>query len=66
LSRRIVDTVPVPAILAGGLSPENVAAAIAAVRPAGVDSKTLTDRADGPGKDLDRVRDFVAAAKITR
>jgi phosphoribosylanthranilate isomerase len=66
LSRRIVDEVGIPAILAGGLGPDNVAPAIAAVRPAGVDSKTRTDRADGTGKDLDMVRQFVAAARITR
>jgi phosphoribosylanthranilate isomerase len=63
LSRRVVDEVGIPSILAGGLSPENVVAAIAAVRPAGVDSKTATDRADGSGKDLDKVRAFVTAAK---
>ncbi|HZU91918.1 MAG TPA: phosphoribosylanthranilate isomerase [Stellaceae bacterium] len=63
ISRRIVETVAVPAILAGGLGPDNVAAAIRAVRPAGVDSKTRTDRADGAGKDLDQVARFVAAAK---
>jgi phosphoribosylanthranilate isomerase len=63
LSRRIVEEVGIPAILAGGLGPDNVAAAIAAVGPAGVDSKTLTDRAEGVGKDLDKVRAFVAAAK---
>jgi len=66
LSRRIVDSVGIPVILAGGLGPENVAEAIAAVRPAGVDSKTRTDRADGTSKDLERVREFVAAAKLTR
>jgi phosphoribosylanthranilate isomerase len=66
LSRRIVDDVGIPAILAGGLGPENVGAAIAAVRPAGVDSKTRTDRADGTGKDLAKVEAFVAAAKLTR
>ena len=66
LSRRIVEEVGIPAILAGGLGPANVAAAIAAVRPTGVDSKTLTDRADGTGKDLDKVRQFVAAAAVTR
>jgi phosphoribosylanthranilate isomerase len=65
ISRRIVDEVGVPAILAGGLDADNVAAAIAAVRPAGVDSKTKTDRDDGSGKDLDKVRRFVAAAKLT-
>jgi phosphoribosylanthranilate isomerase len=66
ISRRLVAVSPIPVILAGGLGPENVAAAIAAVRPAGVDSKTATDRPDGGGKDLDLVRRFVAAAKFTR
>jgi len=64
LSRRIVESVGIPAILAGGLGPENVARAIAAVAPAGVDSKTLTDKRDGTGKDLDKVRAFVAASKV--
>ncbi|HWD59835.1 MAG TPA: phosphoribosylanthranilate isomerase [Stellaceae bacterium] len=63
ISRRIVESVTVPVILAGGLGPDNVAAAIDAVRPAGVDSKTRTDRADGSAKDLDAVRAFGAAAK---
>jgi phosphoribosylanthranilate isomerase len=65
ISRRIVDEVSIPAILAGGLDADNIVAAIATVRPAGVDSKTKTDRADGRGKDLEKVRRFVAAAKIT-
>jgi phosphoribosylanthranilate isomerase len=68
ISRRIVELVRVPVILAGGLGPDNVAEAIRAVRPAGVDSKTGTDRpgphAPGPHpKDLDRVRRFHAAAQ---
>jgi len=66
LSRRIVDEVGIPVILAGGLGPENVAAAISAVRPAGVDSKTRTDRLDRTGKDLAKVHAFVAAAKLTK
>jgi phosphoribosylanthranilate isomerase len=63
ISRRIVAEVPIPAILAGGLGPDNVDRAISLVRPAGVDSKTRTDRADGGGKDLAAVARFVAAAK---
>jgi phosphoribosylanthranilate isomerase len=65
ISRRIVAEVGVPAVLAGGLDAGNVAAAIAAVQPAGVDSKTKTDRVDGAGKDLDKIRRFIAAAKLT-
>jgi phosphoribosylanthranilate isomerase len=65
ISRRIVEEVSVPAILAGGLGPDNIGAAIAAVQPAGVDSKTKTDLAGGSGKDLEKVRQFIAAAKFT-
>lgn len=66
ISRAIVEASPIPVILAGGLSPENVAEAIRAVRPWGVDSLTHTNRplpGGGFRKDLDRVRAFVAAAK---
>jgi phosphoribosylanthranilate isomerase len=37
LSRRIVDAVDRPVFLAGGIRPDNVAEAIAAVRPFGID-----------------------------
>jgi phosphoribosylanthranilate isomerase len=63
ISRRIVELSPVPVILAGGLGPDNVADAIRAVRPAGVDSKTKTDRDGSHAKDIDRVRRFHQAAR---
>jgi phosphoribosylanthranilate isomerase len=63
ISRRIVEAVRAPVILAGGLGPENVDGAIVAVRPAGVDSKTKTDRVGSHAKDLDRVRLFHERAK---
>jgi len=63
VSRRIVELVRTPVILAGGLGPDNVTEAIRAVRPAGVDSKTRTDLPGSHAKDLSRVRSFHAAAK---
>jgi phosphoribosylanthranilate isomerase len=63
LSRRIVEAVRCPVLLAGGLGPDNVAEAIRAVRPAGVDSKTKTDVDGGHEKDLGKVRAYHLAAK---
>lgn len=64
ISREIVERVSVPVILAGGLSPENVADAIRAVQPWGVDSLTHTSYPGQPiRKDPERVRQFVEAAK---
>jgi phosphoribosylanthranilate isomerase len=64
ISRRIVELVRTPVILAGGLGPDNVAEAIRLVRPAGVDSKTKTDQDGSHRKDLDRVRRFHEAARV--
>ena len=49
-------------VLAGGLGPENVAAAIAEVQPWAVDASSSLERAPGI-KDHDRVRAYVEAAR---
>src|SRR6516162_4877977 len=64
IDRKIVESVRIPVIIAGGLGPDNVVEAIRMVRPAGVDSKTKTDKDDGSHtKDLQKVKRFVARAK---
>ncbi|HEY3345548.1 MAG TPA: phosphoribosylanthranilate isomerase [Anaerolineaceae bacterium] len=66
ISRRVIQAARVPVILAGGLSAENVAAAIHATHPWGVDSNTHTNRLGDPAaKDLQRVRRFVDAIRQT-
>lgn len=66
VSRQIVQEMDLPVILAGGLSPENVAQAVGEVQPWGVDSLTHTNRTlpgGGFKKDLDRIKAFVEAAR---
>lgn len=53
-----------PCLLAGGLDPENVADAIRAVRPRGVDASSRLESSPGQ-KDPTRVRDFVRSALST-
>jgi phosphoribosylanthranilate isomerase len=65
ISRSIVECVSVPVILAGGLTPANVAEAIRAVQPWAVDVHTGVERPDG-STDHQLVRAFVAAAHATQ
>ncbi|KAH7926947.1 hypothetical protein BV22DRAFT_1008012 [Leucogyrophana mollusca] len=54
---------PMPIILAGGLTPENVREAIEKVRPWAVDVSGGVETSDGKGKDIAKVTAFVAAVK---
>jgi len=62
LSRRLVALSPRPLILAGGLTPENVGAAIRTVCPAGVDCHSGVEDSSGAKSDQ-QVRRFLAAAR---
>jgi phosphoribosylanthranilate isomerase len=66
-TREATRDLPVPVVLAGGLTPENVGAAVAAVDPFAVDVASGVERidpSDGPGrKDASAVERFVARMK---
>lgn len=65
----LVASSRIPVILAGGVSPDNVAEGIRRVRPAGVDSCTRTNALDKNGapirfrKDLQKVKQLVNAVR---
>ncbi|WP_256289910.1 phosphoribosylanthranilate isomerase [Halobellus inordinatus] len=57
----VAATLDAPVILAGGLTPENVAEAVETVQPYAVDVASGVERVGG-SKDHDAVRSFVASA----
>ncbi|MEN6507343.1 MAG: hypothetical protein ABFD63_00910 [Smithella sp.] len=65
IARAVIEASPIPVILAGGLSGQNVFEAIVSLKPAGVDSCTQTNALDRNGrpvrfkKDMKKVRLFV-------
>jgi len=64
-TREIVDSLDVPVILAGGLSPENVAEAVGTVDPFAVDVASGVERAGGR-KDHDAVKQFIERTTLTQ
>lgn len=58
----LARSAPRPFVLAGGLGPDNVASAIAACRPAGVDAASRLESSPGH-KDAARIRAFCGAAR---
>lgn len=66
---RLAASSHIPVILAGGISPANVSEGILQVKPAGVDSCTLTNARDENGliirykKDLQKVRQLVETVR---
>ena len=69
MAGEIIKQSPIPVILAGGISDENVFEAIIKLRPAGVDSCTKTNAVDKEGrpvrfqKDLKKVKRMVEEAR---
>lgn len=62
LAAEWVAASPIPVVLAGGLTPENVSDAVRKVKPFGVDVSTGVE--SGPGvKDHDKVKAFLEAAR---
>jgi phosphoribosylanthranilate isomerase len=65
IAKAVIEKSPIPVILAGGLSGQNVYDAIVSLKPAGVDSCTQTNAVDKNGrpvrfkKDMKKVRRFV-------
>jgi phosphoribosylanthranilate isomerase len=63
ISKRIVQLLPLPVVLAGGLNPGNVLAAISLVHPYAVDVNSGVSHPDGT-KDLRKLKLLIQRAKM--
>jgi phosphoribosylanthranilate isomerase len=66
VAARLVVSSRIPVILAGGITPENVAAGIRQVAPFGVDSCTGTNALDDSGQPIRFKKDIKRVAALVR